>query len=144
MPYIRLYSQEVPLEEKRSIAQQLISITLSTFQLRPEERSQITIQFMPRQLSPWRDASRTSGESAVMLEFSDQHLTAEKISAFVKAATPMLGQSAAVKPRSRIARMLGKKADPARQIAFQFREVRSQGKAASSDRFGPVPMRKAA
>jgi hypothetical protein len=121
MPYIRLYSREVSLAEKRLLAEKLITIALSAFRLRPEERHQITIQFMSRNMSPARfDPVFRKGETTVVLEVSGCELTAEKITAFIDAATPSLSHSAAVKPPSPIARMLGWERDPARQIAFQF------------------------
>ena len=45
MPYLRVYSQAVPIEQKRVIAEKLIEITLRTFHLRAQERNRITIQF---------------------------------------------------------------------------------------------------
>ena len=48
MPYIRLYSPPLSLLQKRSIAQQLISITERVFQLRPEEYGNINVQFLPK------------------------------------------------------------------------------------------------
>jgi hypothetical protein len=124
MPYIRLYSREVSLAEKRILAEKLITIALSAFQLSPEERHHITIQFMPRSMSPARfDQLLRRGEKSAVLEVSDHELTVEKITAFVEAATPLLSESAAVKHSGRIARMLGREADPARQVAFQFNDT---------------------
>ncbi len=139
MPYIRLYSREVSLGEKRLLAEKLISITLSALQLRPEERDQITIQFVPRNWSPKSvDSLFRSKEAAAVLEVSDHDLSVHKISAFVEAATPLLSQSAVIGHSSRVARMLGLAPDPSRQIAFQFNEMSSTARNADGNRLEPM------
>jgi len=136
MPYIRLYSREVSLAEKRLLAEKLIAIALSALQLSPEERRTITIQFMPRSMSPARfDQLFRKGEKKAVLEVSDRELTVEKITAFVEAATPLLSQSAAVERSGRLARMLGWEADSARQIAFQFNDISSSARSAGASGF---------
>jgi hypothetical protein len=133
MPYFRLYSRELSLAEKRILAETLIAIALSAFRLRPDERHQITIQFMPRSMSPARfDQLFRKGEKTAVLEVSDHGLTVEKITAFVEAATRLLSESGAVKHRGRFARMLGWEMDPARQIAFQFNDTGSLAGSASA------------
>ncbi|HUI82775.1 MAG TPA: hypothetical protein VL240_01045 [Candidatus Binatia bacterium] len=141
----------MPLEEKRLIAEKLISITLCTFNLCPEERSRITIQFVPRKRSfPAGDPLHTSKPSDVLLEVSDRDLTVEKVTAFVNAAAPMLSHSAALSRRSRIARMLGLPVDASSQIAFQFREFGCEKEEKKDkndivcDHFSAVPLRRAA
>ena len=47
MPYLRLHSPDLSLAKKHLVAQKLIDVTLHAFQLAPEERSQVTIQFIP-------------------------------------------------------------------------------------------------
>ena len=47
MPYLRLYSQDVSLEQKRVIARKFIDVSMHALQLRPEDRHRITIQFVP-------------------------------------------------------------------------------------------------
>jgi len=126
MPYLRLYARDVPIEEKRLIAQKLIDITLRAFHLRPDERSRITIQFVPKEPlsdggvepagAPWQPADMT-------LEVSGKDLTDESRRVFVEQAAPLLTNSAFVKPKSRIARLIGIKADAGRQVAFQFKRV---------------------
>jgi len=126
MPYIRLYSREVSLAEKRVLAQKLISATLSAFQLRPEERADITIQFVPRELAPANEESPFSArEPAAVLEVSHHDLTVHNVRAMVEAATPLLGRSAVVPRPGRLAKILGIKPDPARQIGFQFNDLGS-------------------
>ena len=146
MPYIRLYSREVSLEEKRLLAGKLIAITLSALKLRPEERERITIQFIPRHLSPRTvDALFRSEEAAAVVEVSDRDLTARKINAFVDAATPVLSRSAIVGRGSRIAHLLGFAPDSSRQIAFQFNQTSSPGKQADrGNERSRLPMRVAA
>ena len=97
MPYIRLYSREVPLAEKRVLAEKLIRITLGAFQLGPEERSNTTVQFVPRQLASGSfDVVFSGDEPAAVLEVSHHDLTVHKIQALVDAATPMLRESTVV------------------------------------------------
>jgi hypothetical protein len=135
MPYIRLYSREVSLEEKRSLAGKLIAITLNALKLRPEERDRITIQFIPRCLSPRNvDELFRSEQAAAVLEVSDRDLTPRKINAFVDAATPILSQSAVVGRSRRIARVLGIAPEPSRQIAFQFNQTSSPATNAKRDK----------
>jgi hypothetical protein len=143
MPFIRLYSRDVPLDEKRLLAQNLISITLRTFDLRPEERDQITIQFLPR-ASQNSTGKRSAKPSEVTLEISDHDLRVEKITAFVREATPLLKQSKAVRGQSPIARWLGIRPDESRQVAFQFNEMESSSRSRIDEPFADVPQRKAA
>ena len=117
MPYIRLYSREVPLETKRLIARELIKMTLDAFQLRPEERDRITVQFVP----PAEDRDFSS-RNALKVEVSATPLTPKGISAFVAAATPMLKQAVG-KPAGVLASMVECRADSSRQIAFQFNQL---------------------
>jgi len=126
MPFLRLYSREVSLAEKRWLAEKLISITLGALQLPPEERSNISVQFVPRELAPAdSDSPFSADEPAAVLEVSHSDLTVHNVRALVEAATPLLGQSAVVPRPGRIAKMLGFEPDPARQVGFQFNELRS-------------------
>jgi len=141
MPFLRLYSRKVSLAEKRALAEKLIAITLGAFQLRPEERANISIQFVPRELAPSNSESAFSAHKpAAVLEVSHCDLTVHNVHALVAAATPLLGHSAVVPRPGRIAKLLGIKPDPARQIGFQFNEKGSPGK----DAVAPLEMRKAA
>lgn len=143
MPYIRLYSRDVSLPEKRILAEELIRATIGAFQLRPQERSNITVQFVPRQLAPGSfDAVFSEDDPSAVLEVSHHDLTVHKIQALVEAATPVLQQSAAVPHPGRIARMLHMQADPARQVGFQFNETSSPER--DADRFAPADWRRAA
>jgi hypothetical protein len=143
MPYIRLYSREVSLAEKRMLAEKLIRITLGAFQLGPEERSNTTVQFVPRDLASGSfDSAFNADEPSAVLEVSHHDLTVHKIQALVEAATPVLQQSAAVPHPGRIARMLHVQADPARQVGFQFNETSSPERDAG--RFALADERRAA
>jgi hypothetical protein len=42
MPYLRLYSRDMPIDEKRLIAQKLIEITRRTFNMPSEKPNRIT------------------------------------------------------------------------------------------------------
>ena len=143
MPYLRLYSREVSLAEKRVLAEKLIGITLGAFDLQPEERASITVQFVPRHFaSDNLDPLPSAKEPAAVLEISDRSLTVHKIRALVAAATPMLRASAVVPRPGRIARMLGLEADASRQIGFQFNEMSSPGE--ETERFAPMELPRAA
>ena len=125
MPYLRLYSRDLPIEKKRVIAQRLIEIALRSFHLQPEERNRITIQFIPpSQVSAADDPQTAIPHGAdAMLEVMAHHLTEAKKRAFTEEAGAMLAQVLSTKARNRIARLLRIKADPTRQIALQFGEL---------------------
>jgi hypothetical protein len=133
MPYLRLYSQDVPIDQKRVIAQKLIEITLHTFHLRPEERNRITIQFVPLSqllevdgLQPVEvDGLRPAipRDVDVMLEVMGHHLTGSKKRAFTEALAAMSDHLLPVKPVSWIARLLGFDAAAPSQIALRFKEL---------------------
>lgn len=125
MPYLRLYSRDVPIDQKRVIAQTLIEITLRTLQLRTEERNRITIQFI-RQPQPWtveglkpliaRDPDAT-------LEVMAHDLTEGKKRAFAEEARATLAHLVPVKPRGRIASLLGILTRRPCHVALQFNEL---------------------
>jgi phenylpyruvate tautomerase PptA (4-oxalocrotonate tautomerase family) len=112
MPFLRIYSRAVPIEQKRIIAEKLIEITLRTFHLRAQERNRITIQFqtIPR-------------GSDFTLEVIGHDLTHEKRKAFAEEASRILTLLVPVKPRSRIARLLGIKWDAPRRVVMHFDEL---------------------
>ena len=146
MPYIRLYSPPLPLLKKRSIAQQLISITERVFQLRPEEYGNINVQFLPKTSGEFaHSTSDTSSETAdVFVEVSDLYLTAEKVSAFVEASAPMLSSSVLTSESHRLARLLGLHADKCLQVAFQFNVSGAAYRNESGSLSAALPERKAA
>ncbi len=124
MPYLRLYAQGLPVEQKRVIAQKLIEITVRTFQLRADQRYQTSIQFITLpQLSGADEPQAAPPESDFTLEVIGHDLTDEKKRAFAREAAAMLAHVAPMKPRNRIARALGIKAKESRQICLQFNEL---------------------
>jgi hypothetical protein len=118
MPYLRVHSQSLPIDQKRVMAQKLIEITLRAFHLRAEERNQITVQFIsqvPAQDNDLKDADFT-------LEVLGHGLTEEKKAAFI-AETAGITQLIPLQRRGLIERLLGTKPDTHRQIALQFHEL---------------------
>jgi hypothetical protein len=125
MPYLRLYSPDLPISRKRVIAQKLIEITLRTFHLPAEGRYSITIQFIPLPQLCAVPALRAPipSDADSTLEVNDGHLSEERKNAFAEEARAMLARVLPSKPKARIARLFGMKADSARQVALQFNEI---------------------
>src|SRR5271166_4682121 len=125
MPYLRLYSRDVPIDQKRVIAQKLIEITLHTFHLRTEERNRITIQFLPL-TQPWTVQGLKplfAPDADATLEVMAHDLTEGKKRAFAEEARTTLAHLVPVKPRGRIASLLGIQARRPRRVALQFNEL---------------------
>jgi len=125
MPYLRLYSPDIPVAQKQVIAQKLIEITLRAFHLRATERNRITIQFITLpEVHGIDDLYRAIPRRAdFTLEVLGHDLTERKKKAFAEAAVTTLAHLMPAKPRSRFARLLGMKADAPRQVALQFNEL---------------------
>lgn len=142
MPYLRLYSREVPIENKRAIVQRLIEITLRTFYLRPEERHLITVQFIPPpQAGEIGNSHPLIPRGAdFVLEVIAHHLTEAKKRAFGEEAQTLLTPMLPTKARSRIVHLLGIKSDLPRRVALEFSELSP----AISDPFAVDPDRRAA
>jgi hypothetical protein len=142
MPYLRLYSRHLPIEQKRVIAEKLIEITLRSFRLRAAARYQTSIQFITLPQVCGVDGIQPSipRDADFILEVLGHGLTEDKKRAFAEEATAMLTHLVPMKPRSRIARLLGVKADTPRQIALQFSELSP----AISDPFVVDPERRVA
>jgi phenylpyruvate tautomerase PptA (4-oxalocrotonate tautomerase family) len=124
MPYLRVYAQGLPTEQKRVIAQKLIEITLRTFKLHADQRYQTSIQFIT--LPPLSDVDEPAAIARggdFTLEVIGHNLTEEKKRAFAKEAAAMLAKVAAMKPRNRFARALGIKTKQSQQICLQFNEL---------------------
>jgi hypothetical protein len=126
MPYLRYYhSEQVPIEQKRLIAQKLIEITLRTFRLRNEDRSRINIQFVTRPAGS--DVGCCPPGSAAhaecTLEIMAHDLTEGKKSAFTAEASAMLARSIPVKQESLISRFFGRFSCSPARIAMQFTEL---------------------
>src|SRR5450755_2447692 len=123
MPYLRLYARDLPIEQKRVIAQKLIEITLRTFHLRADQRYRTSIQFITRSQAVNGPKPAIPRGADFALEVMGHNLTEEKKRAFAKEAVALLTPLAPVKLRKRIARLLGINAASARQIALQFSEL---------------------
>jgi len=125
MPYLRLYSLNLPIDQKCGIAQKLIEITMRTFHLRADERFRISIQFITRPQVGGVDGLRSDipSDADCTLEVMGHDLTEEKKRAFAEQAAVVLTDMVPVKPWSRIARLLGIKADTPQRIALQFNEL---------------------
>jgi hypothetical protein len=136
MPYLRVRSQALPIDQKRVMAQKLIEITLHAFHLRAEERNQITIQFISQEPACGSDVK----DADFMLEVIGHGLTEEKKAAFTEETAGMITDVLPVKPKGLIARLLGAKPKTHRQIALQFHELSP----AISDPFVVHPLRHAA
>lgn len=125
MPYLRLHSAEVPIEQKRIIAQKLIEITMHAFCLRPKERYQVSIEFISE---PRSSAASGIGRSSLrdadcIFEVLGHDLTEEKKRVFASETAAVLTPLLPLKSKMRIARLLGVKPDVSPQIAFQFGEL---------------------
>ena len=142
MPYLRVHSQALPIEQKRVLAQKLIEITLHAFHLRAEERNQITIQFISEEPASGGDPSSRAipKDTDFALEVIGHDLTEEKKTTFTEETAVMITHLMPLKPAGLIARLLGAKADTQRQIALQFHELSP----AVSDPFVVYPLRHAA
>lgn len=122
MPYLRLYLPEALSEQKRFIGQNLIDITLRTFHLRPEERYQISIEFISLRAANNLGPETPRGAD-FMLEVVGHDLTEGKKRAFTEEASALLTPLLPLKSKSRMARLLGIKPNLSRQVAFQFGEL---------------------
>ena len=125
MPYLRLYARDLPIQQKRVVAEKLIEITLRTFKLRASQRYQTSVQFIT--MSP---RSGVGGGEAVIprgadftLEVIGHNLTEEKKRAFAEEAAAMLALMAPKRLVPRMVRLLGIKAKSQRQFALQFNEL---------------------
>jgi len=125
MPYLRLHLPEVPIERKRVIAQRLIEITMHAFHLRPQERYQVSIEFIsgPKSNPSNRFGPLSKRDADCIFEVMGHDLTEEKKRAFAEETVALLAGLLPSKPRMRIVRLLGVKPDVSGQIAFQFSEL---------------------
>jgi len=125
MPYLRLHLPEVPLEQKRVIAQKLIEITMHAFGLCPQERYQVSVEFIsePQSSVPERFWRARQRDADCLFEVMGHDLTEEKKRAFRKEAGGVLTAVLPARWNRRIARLLGVKPNESRQIAFQFGEL---------------------
>jgi phenylpyruvate tautomerase PptA (4-oxalocrotonate tautomerase family) len=124
MPYLRVYARELPIEQKRVIAQKLVEITLRTFKLPANQKYQTSVQFITRQSAGVDDVPVAIARGAdFSLEVIGHDLTEEKKRAFADEAAAMLASMAPARPGTRIARLLRLKANSSHHIALQFNEL---------------------
>jgi phenylpyruvate tautomerase PptA (4-oxalocrotonate tautomerase family) len=125
MPYLRLHSPKVPIEQKRIIAQRLIEATMRAFHLRPNERYNVSVEFVSEPNSSAADLVGGSlGRHAdCIFEVMGHDLTEAKKKAFAKEVAALITPLLPLKSRMRLARLLGVKPDESHQIAFQFGEL---------------------
>jgi hypothetical protein len=124
MPYIRFYSQELPIEQRGLVAQKLIEITLRAFRLRANDRYQTSVQFitLPRVLGVVGRLA-TPHNADFTLEVLGHRLSEEKKKAFAKEARAMLGHFPSAGLWERIASVFGIKVHKPKQVALQFHEL---------------------
>jgi hypothetical protein len=124
MPYLRLYARDLPVEQKRAIAQKLIDITLRTFKLGANQKYQTSIQFISPQVSGVDGLRAAIPRGAdFTLEVIGHNLTEEKKRAFAEEAAAMLTPMAPVRLGRRIALMLGFKESSRQKVCLQFNEL---------------------
>jgi len=125
MPYLRLHLPEVPIQQKRIIAQKLIEVTMRTFRLRPEERYQVSVEFVSEREPEAIDslADMRAPNADCVFEVMGHNLTEETKRAFGQEAAAVLTPFLPAKLKLRVARWLGVKPSESRQIAFQFGEL---------------------
>jgi hypothetical protein len=124
MPYLRLYARDLPIEQKRAIAQKLIDITLRTFKLGANQKYQTSIQFISRQVSGVDGLRAAIPRGAdFTLEVIGHNLTEEKKRAFAEEAAAMLTPMAPVRLGRRIALMLGFRESSRQKVCLQFNEL---------------------
>lgn len=130
MPYLRLYSKGLPIEQKRVVAQKLIDITLRAFHLSAKERSRITVQFITQPQVGTIDGVETvqsfiPRDADFMVEVLAHDVTEKDKKAFGEEVVSVLSGLSPTKPWQRLARLIGIQADTASQIALQFSQLSS-------------------
>jgi hypothetical protein len=126
MPYLRLYSSEMTIQQKRLLAQRLTDITLRTLQLRSDQKNLITIQFVPFPEAAAADkelAAIVPSGADIAVEVVGHNLTVNKRKAFTDEVSAVLTGLVPAKRVGWIGRLLRREANAARQIALQFNEL---------------------
>lgn len=123
MPYLRLHLPKVTIEQKRVIAHKLIEATMRAFRLGPEERFNVSVEFISNPSAAER-IERSGGRNAdCIFEVMGHDLTEAKKKAFEREVSAVVTPLLPSKSTMKIARLLGVKPDASRQIAFQFDEL---------------------
>jgi hypothetical protein len=125
MPYLRLYARDLPIEQRRVVAQKLIEITLHAFKLCAKQRYQTSVQFVTQpEVSGGESLQATIPSGAdFTLEVIGHNLTEEKKRAFAQEAVDMLTHMVPTRAGSRISRFLGIRAKRPQQVCLQFNEL---------------------
>ena len=125
MPYLRLYSRDIGIEQKRVIARKLIQITQHAFHLRPEECGRITIQFVPPPQGGGINGLHPAipQGSELMLEVLAHDMTTEKKSQFAEEAAATLADLLPETSSRLIARLFGIKPHNPSRVALQFNDL---------------------
>src|ERR1700733_8495351 len=125
MPYLRLYSSEMTIQQKRLLAQRLTDITLRTLQLRSDQKNLITIQFVPfPEAAAHKELAAIVPSGAdIAVEVVGHNLTVNKRKAFTDEVSAVLTGLVPAKRVGWIGRLLRREANAARQIALQFNEL---------------------
>lgn len=124
MPYLRVYSRGLPIEKKRVIAQKLMEITLRTFQLPPEQRNRMTVQFVSESQTDGLDGQPLVPRGAdFKLEVLIHHPTESGKRAFGKEVASTFADLARPTRWRRISSKLGLSSASTPRIVFQFNEL---------------------
>ena len=125
MPYIRVYLPKASIEQKRTIAQELIEITLRTFHLRNHDRYRVSVEFVSifRARACQLPYPSISTSPDLLLEVMGHDLTEATKRAFAKEAGLILAQFVRTNPKNRVAYLLGIRPPTPPQIAVEFGEL---------------------
>jgi len=123
MPYLRVYSRGLPIEQKRVMAQKLTEITLRTFQLPPEQRNRMIVQFVTEsQLDGVDGHAPLPNDVDFKLEVIIRHPTESRKKAFGEEAVRIFTELAPPSLWKRISRAIGVKTVSTR-VVCQFNEL---------------------
>ena len=112
------------MEQKRVLAQKLIDITLHTFQLPPEQRNRMNVQFVTESQLDRLDGREVIPRDAdFKLEVIVHDLTESRKRAFGEQATSTFAELEPPTRWERIGRMMGLSSAPAHRVVFQFDEL---------------------
>jgi phenylpyruvate tautomerase PptA (4-oxalocrotonate tautomerase family) len=101
MPYLRLYSPELSLDQKRRIARELTEAMMKILHQKEDERYWCTLQFVPYRLEDFAVGGRLAYDSMqadYYLEYGDHHLTQERREKIAQGLTPLLAELLDLKP----------------------------------------------
>ena len=125
MPYLRLSSPALPIDQKQAIANNLIEITLRAFRLGADQRYQTSVQFVTLPQSEMMPSPGSGSEChpGFTLEVIGHNLTGEKKKAFAEEASAMLTAFAPTKWWNRVIRWLGIRVNTDQEVDLRFHEL---------------------